>query len=60
MSKNCLPGLCKKVRFLLINFALGMIAICNPFTGKVEREAIFCGNTDEREPMEISVMKIDR
>jgi hypothetical protein len=37
----------------------GMIAICNPTTGKVEKDAIFCGDED-REAMQISVLKIDR
>jgi hypothetical protein len=37
----------------------GMIALCNPFTGKVEKEAIFCGDED-RVAMPVSVLKIDR
>jgi hypothetical protein len=36
----------------------GMVSICQPLTGKVERESIFCGDED-RVPMQISVLKID-
>ena len=36
----------------------GMISICQPISGKVEKESIFCGDED-RVPMQISVLKID-
>ena len=36
-----------------------MVVVCNPLTGKVEKEAIFCGDED-RTPLPISILKFDR
>ena len=36
----------------------GMVSVCQPLSGKVEKESIFCGDED-RVPMQLSILKVD-